>query len=144
MSRCDRAPAFPFYTRFSVLRWNILFSILTWNSSLWMSQMTLPVSNFQFRPIRLTTTSTPTTCLWVGSGTWRAGWLEEVLGVPLLSLWDWLCAAFRFLGLPFQRRFYCHTGTFTQHSERFLAYGLGEECLCYCHADQMCWTGKGT
>ena len=46
-----------------------------WNSSLWMSQMTFPVSNFQFRPIRLTTTSTPTTCLWVGSGArcWLAG-----------------------------------------------------------------------
>lgn len=42
------------------------------------------------------------------------------------------------LGLSFQERFYCHTRTFTQHFEGFLAYGLGEKCLCHCYVDQMC------
>lgn len=58
-----------------------------------------------------------------------------------LCLWWWL--SFLFLGLPFQERFHCHTRTFTQHFERFLAYGLGEKCVCHCYVDQMCGTGKG-
>lgn len=73
-----------------------------------------------------------------------AHWLVGVifrapLSVPLTLN---MCG-FPFLGLPFQERFHCHTRTFTQHFEGFLAYGLGEKCICHCHADQMCWAGKG-
>lgn len=65
----------------------------------------------------------------VGVMTFRAP-----LSVPLTLN---MCG-FPFLGLPFQERFHCHTRTFTQHFERFLAYGLGEKCTCHCHADQVC------
>lgn len=58
-------------------------------------------------------------------------------------LWHWIWVAFHFLGLPFQERFYCHTRAFAEHFERFLAYGLGEKCICHCYVDQMCRTGKG-
>lgn len=67
-------------------------------------------------------------------------WLVGVMtfGAPLSVPLTLNMCGFWFLGLPFQERFHCHTRTFTQHFERFLAYGLGEKCICHCHADQMC------
>lgn len=81
-------------------------------------------------------------CKWGEGLVALAGW-EDVLRALLAASLRLKCAPFHFVGLPFQEGFHCHTRTFTQHFEGFLANGLGEKCLCYCHVNQMCWTGKG-
>ena len=64
-------------------------------------------------------------CKWGEGLVALAGW-EDVLRALLAASLRLKCAPFHFVGLPFQEGFHCHTRTFTQHFEGFLANGLGE------------------